>query len=141
MPYRTVPVGEYTIMYEPGFVLRLVMPQPISSYPIGQTPPGFGHPPLVIRNPELVENNDAVLMWRGNDGGTFKIEDIGDGKAHIEYKPKVFGEPNKYTSAPIDVFTVLKNLVNTNSGGRRRNRRKTNRKRKTHHKRKTHSRR
>jgi hypothetical protein len=141
MPYRTVPVGDYTIMYEPGFVLRLVLPQPTSTYPIGQMPPSFGDPPLVIRNPELVENNDAVLMWRGNDGGTFKIEDMGNGKANIEYKPKTIHEYNKYTSAPVDVFTALKNLVNTNSGGRRRNRRKTNRKRKTHHKRKTHSRR
>jgi len=126
MPIVQEMVGDYTIMYEAGFVVRIVLAQRIRD--VGS---------LTVRHPRLTVNTDVRLMWEGDDNASLDI-DFKNNTSHVHYSSDTVG--NIDTEVPVDVFTAFKNLVNS-SGGRRRNRRKTNRKRKTHHKRKTHSRR
>ena len=132
MPIVQEMVGDYTIMYEAGFVVRIVLAQRIRD--VGS---------LTVRHPRLAVNTDVRLMWEGDDNASLEI-DFKNNTSHVYYSSDTVG--NIDTEVPVDVFTAFKNLVNASpvsnsSGGRRRNRRKTNRKRKTHHKRKTHSRR
>jgi len=137
MPIVQERVGNYTIMYEAGFVVRIVLAQRIRD--VGS---------LTVRNPRLAVNTDVRLMWEGDDNASLDI-DFKNNTSHVYYSSDTVGNIN--TEVPVDVFNAFKNLVNASpvnaspvtnsSGGRRRNRRKTNRKRKTHHKRKTHSRR
>jgi len=132
MPIVQEMVGDYTIMYEAGFVVRINLAQRIGDVYS-----------LTVRHPRLTVNTDVRLMWEGDDNASLDI-DFKNNTSHVYYSSDTVG--NIDTEVPVDVFTAFKNLVNASpvtnsSGGRRRNRRKTNRKRKTHHKRKTHSRR
>jgi hypothetical protein len=147
MPIVQQFVGKYVIWYEAGFVVRIMLTERIRD-----------NATLTVRNPKLIVNTDVRLMWKGDDNASLDI-DFKNNTSHVYYSSDTLG--NIDTEVPVDVFTAFKNLVNASpvnaspvnaspvnaspvtnsSGGRRRNRRKTNRKRKTHHKRKTHSRR